>query len=193
MYIASKFNGNMEHKHCLNCGAEALEKYCGQCGQKTDTHRITMKHFIFHDLIHGIWHLDKGILFTIKEAILKPGQAVLDYINGKRIRYYNIFYLSLLLIGIMALLSSLYQKRINIDEAFPPTHTTERILLQFIIDFIYYFNQHIKIFFLATIPFIAINCFILFKRMKLNLVENFIFAGFYLVGYLIIGLATYLI
>lgn len=62
-----------------------------------------------HDLLHGIWHLEKGILFTIKETFMRPGQAALDYITGKRIRYYNVFYLSLLVIALNLLLSHLYE------------------------------------------------------------------------------------
>lgn len=78
--------------------------FCPSCGQKTDTHRIVLKHFIFHDLIHGVWHLEKVIVFTLKETILRPGQAALDYISGKRIKYYNVFYLSLLVIAVNILL-----------------------------------------------------------------------------------------
>ena len=44
-----------------------------------------MKHFVMHDLLHGVWHLEKGILFTLKETIIRPGQAALDYIKGKRV------------------------------------------------------------------------------------------------------------
>lgn len=90
----------MSSKNCLNCGHELVHKFCAYCGQKADTHHITVKHFITHDLAHGVFHLDKGILFTIKEAFTRPGKAALDYINAKRISYYNIFYLILLLVGL---------------------------------------------------------------------------------------------
>src|SRR5690606_36523782 len=89
---------------CLNCQQPASGKYCSNFGQKTDTHRITLKHFLAHDLLHGFWHLDRGILFTVKEAIVRPGKAALDYISGKRVRYYNVFYLSLLLIALNVVL-----------------------------------------------------------------------------------------
>jgi hypothetical protein len=59
-------------------------------------------------MLHGVWHLEKGILFTLKEIFVRPGQAALDYIHGKRIRYYNVFYLSILLIGLNILLSHFY-------------------------------------------------------------------------------------
>ena len=74
----------MDQNYCLNCADQISKNFCANCGQKTDTHRIKIKHFLFHDLLHGVWHLEKGILFTIKEAFVRPGQAALDYIGGKR-------------------------------------------------------------------------------------------------------------
>lgn len=79
----------------MNCSEPVSKKFCPNCGQKTDTHRITFKHFILHDILHGVWHFERGILFTLKEAIIRPGNAALDYISGKRVRYYNVFYLIL--------------------------------------------------------------------------------------------------
>ena len=89
-----------QQHNCLNCGHILIGKFCSNCGQKSDIHRITLKHFITHDLIHGVWHLEKGIYFTIKESIFRTGKAATDYISGKRIIYYNVFYLSLLMLGL---------------------------------------------------------------------------------------------
>lgn len=72
----------MTSKYCLNCGKEVSDKYCSGCGQKTDTHRISFKNFIFHDVLHGTFHLERGIFFTAKESLLRPGKAALDYIAG---------------------------------------------------------------------------------------------------------------
>lgn len=44
------------HTHCLNCDTELIAKYYHNCGQKVDTHRITTRHFFFHDIVHGVWH-----------------------------------------------------------------------------------------------------------------------------------------
>ena len=90
----------MTNTNCLNCGKELTDKYCSGCGQKADTHRITFKNFLFHDLLHGNFHIERGILFAAKEALIRPGKAALDYISGKRKRYYNVFYLILLTFGV---------------------------------------------------------------------------------------------
>ncbi len=98
----------MISRNCLNCENELVGNYCYGCGQKADTHRITFRHFIFHDLLHGTFHFEKGMLFTGKQALLRPGRAALDYISGKRIRFYNVFYLILITIGLIIFLHHFY-------------------------------------------------------------------------------------
>ncbi|MBD1429705.1 DUF3667 domain-containing protein [Sphingobacterium litopenaei] len=84
---------NFDSTTCLNCHKEIHGKYCSHCGQSADTHRLSLSHFIAHDVVHGVFHLDKGLLFTIKQVLTRPGYAAMDYIAGKRKSYYNFFYL----------------------------------------------------------------------------------------------------
>lgn len=157
----------MNSTSCLNCGEPISKKFCPNCGQKTDTHRLTPKHFFFHDIVHGVWHLDKGILFTIKEAFMRPGQAALDYIKGKRVRYYNVFYLCLILLGLDILLGKLYfyqidKSNISLFESF--------------------LENYSKPVAMATIPLLAFISSFIFKKMKLNIAEHFITAGFTMIN-----------
>lgn len=167
----------MEH-NCLNCNAPVNGKFCAHCGQKTDTHRITIKHFLFHDLLHGVWHLDRGIFFTLKETLVRPGRAALDYIQGKRIRYYNIFYLCLLVIGLHILLVHLY------DFIHPERLAYNENNVE-VTDF---FTRYMKILLLGIVPIIAIDAWLMFPKMKLNLAEHFILSGINLLGMLLVGL-----
>ncbi len=175
------------HNHCLNCGKHLTDKYCAGCGQKADTHRITFKHFLLHDLLHGTFHIDKGILYTAKQSITRPGQAALDYISGKRIRFYNVFYLILIILGLMLFVRHAdemflggheehFPVRQNVNEA---TRNLDKI-----------FTEKSKFLILLFLPFAAINSFILFRKRKLNLSEHTIIAGMLLLGIAIIGLFT---
>ena len=166
----------MEHHYCLNCNFDIDNKFCPSCGQKTDTHRIAMKHFVMHDLLHGVWHLEKGILFTLKETIVRPGQAALDYINGKRIRYYNVFYLSLLVIGLNILL--LHYKEILTEESVKVLKNDRSSLNDFI-------SKYSKIILFCIVPVFALNAKLLFRRLKLNMAEHFILSGITLLGLLV--------
>ncbi len=174
----------MTKTNCLNCGKVLTDKFCSGCGQKADMHRINFKNFIFHDVLHGTFHIDKGILFTAKQALTRPGKAALDYIAGKRKPFYNVFYLVLITIGLMLFTRHLnevfngqedkiVQNKVYINEA---SKKIDEL-----------FAQKNKIIIFLFIPFAALNSFILFQRKKLNLSEHSIIAGMILLGILLIS------
>lgn len=175
----------MKNNSCLNCGEEVLHKYCSHCGQKTDTHRITFKNFIFHDVLHGTFHIEKGILFTAKQALVRPGKAALDYISGKRKPYYNVFLLIILTIGLMLFLRHYYSEIIIEQGRGYVKDTTDLNEASKKIDNI--FAQKSKIVIFLFVPFAALNSFILFRRKKLNLSEHSIIAGMILLGILLLS------
>ncbi|MVM36248.1 DUF3667 domain-containing protein [Spirosoma sp. HMF4905] len=80
---------------CLNCGQATTSRFCPDCGQRTDTHRINW-HYLGHDVLHSVWHLEGGILFTLKELLTRPGHSIREFLAGKRANHYRP--LSLLLI-----------------------------------------------------------------------------------------------
>lgn len=165
-------------QHCLNCNEPISLKFCPNCGQKTDTHRITFNHFITHDILHGVWHFERGILFTIKEAMIRPGKTALDYISGKRIRYYNVFYLILLLIGLNIFLSHYYDELNHVYNK-SSVEFTKNDLGNRIDAFL---SDNAKILIYLFVPFFALNGFLIFRRKKLNLSEHFIIAGITFLG-----------
>jgi hypothetical protein len=73
---------------CKNCDAPLTGKFCSNCGQKAEIHRITLSH-VFHDFLHAFTHADKGFLLLIKKLITKPGIVAREYIEGKRKKYFN--------------------------------------------------------------------------------------------------------
>lgn len=177
----------MTTNNCLNCEKELTDKFCAGCGQKADTHRITFKNFIFHDILHGTFHIDRGIVFTAKQSLLLPGKAALEYISGKRKRYYNVFYLILIMIGLMLFFR-------HIDEIFYPQEMeaipkptnldeTSKRLNEMI-------SQRSKFIILLFVPFGALNTFILFRRKKLNLSEHSIITGMILLGIILLSIIT---
>lgn len=166
----------METNQCLNCQSKISGKFCSNCGQKTDLHRITFKHFVTHDLMHGLWHLDRGILFTIKQAIVRPGKAAMDYIAGKRIRYYNVFYLSLLLIALNVVFWHLAESILGEDT---PSNDSELVQVM---------SRYVKVLVLSIVPLLALNGWMIFRKLRLNLSEHFILGGISLVGILFVAL-----
>jgi hypothetical protein len=163
------------HKHaCLNCGAIPIGAYCHACGQKSDTHRITLSHLIKHDLVHGIWHFDRGLLYTLREAFLRPGHMAIDYIKGRRVKYYNVFYLILVVIGINALTAHYLKAYYNIVDG---PATKESVMSEDTINVTYFFDHYFKLLLFLLIPFFAISGLASFRRLKLNFAEHAIIAG----------------
>jgi hypothetical protein len=77
-----------DHSHetrCLNCGAELTGPYCHQCGQRAHVHK-TLTAF-FHDLAHGVFHLEGKLWHTIPMLAWRPGELTRRYIDGQRARF----------------------------------------------------------------------------------------------------------
>ena len=170
--------------NCLNCENLVGENFCPNCGQNTNTHRINFKHFVLHDILHGVWHFEKGLIFTIKEATLRPGKAALEYISGKRIKYYNVFYLTLLIIGLMLLLNHYFDILSNYMFG-PDIGETDSVSKDKSIAFLENYSKQIIF---AFVPLLACNSFLIFRRKRLNLSEHFIIAGMIFLGILVINL-----
>jgi hypothetical protein len=76
----------LDSERCANCGRAidgADQKFCPACGQSTPAHRIDW-HFLGHELEHSVLHMDRGIFFTLKHLMFRPGHLIRDYIDGRR-------------------------------------------------------------------------------------------------------------
>lgn len=182
------------HQHeCQNCGATLISAYCHDCGQKADTHRITLSHLIKHDLVHGIWHFDKGLLFTLREAFMRPGYMAMDYIKGRRIKYYNVFYLILMVLGANFLVANYLKHIYDITEKASPKGI---VLHENSVDISYFFKTYFKQFLFLMIPLFALSGYISFRKLKLNFAEHSIIAGSLLLSgalwyfFVIVGMYT---
>lgn len=70
--------------NCKNCKTELNSKFCPDCGQPAKPKRID-GHYIIHEIEH-ILHFESGILFTIRELIINPGENIRNYLLENRSR-----------------------------------------------------------------------------------------------------------
>ncbi|MGU3374932.1 DUF3667 domain-containing protein [Chryseobacterium sp. M5A1_1a] len=169
------------HEKCLNCSQPVSTKFCSNCGQKFSTHRYSLKHFIEHDFIHGVWHVDKGILFTIKELFTRPGNSVREYILGKRANYFNFVTLLLLTITISAILShysTLEFKSLATKESQDMMGSIEKL-----------FTTYPKIVLLVSIPINSIFSYLWFRKAAFNYSEHLVLNSYKTAAEMIAGLA----
>ena len=87
--------------NCLNCGTEVNKNYCENCGQKASTKRFSLRRLLDREFLSGAFMLNKGLLFTLKVLFTRPGHGIREFIQGKRVRYFNAFSLLLLLITLL--------------------------------------------------------------------------------------------
>lgn len=170
---------------CLNCAAPVQQNYCANCGQKSSTHRYSIAHFISHDFVHGVWHVDKGILFTLKELFTRPGHSVREYIEGKRINYFSFVTMILMILTLSGLLA-------------PFSHVTMADLLpnqsrQLATDLEKFMTKYPKLVLIVAIPVYALFSQLWFRKAKLNFSEHLVLNAYRIIPELVIGLILTLI
>lgn len=69
---------------CKNCKTEITLNYCPNCGNPAKLERINRNYVIRE--IGSVLNFDKGILYTIRELLTKPGQSVIGFIKNDRNR-----------------------------------------------------------------------------------------------------------
>ncbi|MCT3718932.1 DUF3667 domain-containing protein [Elizabethkingia anophelis] len=162
--------------NCLNCNEELVVKYCNNCSQPASTHRFSLSHVFKHDFVHGIFHLDKGFFFTIKELFTRPGHSIREYVQGKRVKHFNYFATVLLLLTIIYFVKK--WAKIESSDLFD-TNVKGLLKVQ---------KDYSKITVFLNIPIIAFISFLLFQRSKQNYTENLVLNMYLLCGLTVISL-----
>lgn len=70
--------------NCKNCKEPTDGKYCSNCGHPMQLKRID-GHYVLHEIEHLV-HFERGILYTVKELLIHPGQTVKEFISDNRNR-----------------------------------------------------------------------------------------------------------
>jgi hypothetical protein len=98
---------------CLNCSfpLEAETKFCPQCGQKRiHAGNQSVWHLILES-VGDFFHLDSKFIGTLRPLLFNPGFLTVQYLEGRRIRYFEPFKLFLFLSFLFFLTSGLLNHR----------------------------------------------------------------------------------
>jgi hypothetical protein len=71
-------------EYCIKCQNKITENYCSICGSPKELKRID-KNYIFSE-IGSVLNFDKGILYTTKELLIRPGVTIRKFILEDRNR-----------------------------------------------------------------------------------------------------------
>jgi hypothetical protein len=154
---------------CANCGAHRAGEYCGACGQRAVQGRLTVPG-IAQQVAHDVLNVDRGILFTALELTRRPGDAIRDYVDGKRVRYtapVKYFVLTVALttfltaqLGVLDDMAAGFVQGMG-NEAPVSAAETSRFL-----------SQWMTVFMALGVPFTAAVTRLLFRRARMTYAEH---------------------
>ena len=163
-------------ENCKQCGAPIHGKYCSNCGQPTQTNRLTLPS-ILHEVFHFFTHLEKGFLYTLKQLITSPGHMQRNYIDGRRIRYQKPFSLFFVCGTITATILYLIHKPSGDVSHFDEVQGD--------------FTRHYYVLLQAILlPFYSFLTWLLFRNNKLNFAESLVLFTYTLSMMLLIVIVT---
>jgi len=178
-------------KTCLNCNTKLVGKFCSNCGQDANTHRIN-SHFLWHDIQHGLTHVDKGMLFTIKELFTRPGNSIRQFLEGKRIKHFKPISLVIILAGAYGFLSHYYEINIlssNIQiSGSGSEYAHAKKVVDNIIDWV---SEHYALVTLIQLPVLALGTYLGFKKVDYNFLEHLVINSFLTAQRLLVRLLTF--
>ena len=108
--------------HCTTCQTPITQNFCPNCGQAATLKRIDGS-YIIHEIEHVI-HFEKGILYTIKELLVRPGESVHNFITKNRSRLVKPVIFIVITSLIYSVITSFFHIAdgyMKIDEAVPST------------------------------------------------------------------------
>jgi hypothetical protein len=176
---ASVLPGHATPSLCKNCGTRFEGRFCPACGQKADTHRITW-HFIWHEIPHSVWHVDHGILFTLRELFTRPGYTIREFLEGKRVRHYRPLALVLILGTVLTFLQhslsvSLIEESNKAIQSVTGTAEAEsERLRQFQTQMYGYVERYFHLITIFTLPITAFFTWLCFRKKSLNYPEHLV-------------------
>lgn len=157
---------------CRNCEniLSPTDRYCRHCGQSAKTGRINL-HILLHEIQHSIFHVDKGILYTIKELTVHPGKTLKNYLLGKRVNHFKPF-------GFVIILGTIYGFIAHFFNYYPETDTLPIInpesSTEYGIKTIELMYKNFSLAMLALVPFSALSSYIIFRKNGYNYMEHLV-------------------
>jgi len=150
---------------CRNCNTHLIvgQAYCSACGQKLISERLSL-HEIARDLIHAVFHVDRSVISLLRMLLGRPGTVALDYVLGRRKRYFGPFGL---LFVVVAAASAAF--------AFAGLRAVPTSNANMVTDFL---QNHINLVTFAEVPLLAGFSRLLYARAGFNFAEHLVLAAY---------------
>jgi hypothetical protein len=153
---------------CKNCNQIYTGNYCSNCGQTAETYRLNF-HFLRQEIQRGLLHFDQGILYSGKQLFSRPGHAIREFIEGKRVKHFK----PISLVIVLASLYGLLYHYFHISFVEPSPNGSSEAGID-VVKLNEWMGTHYAWTTLLMIPLFTIGTSIAFRKQGYNLVEYFI-------------------
>ncbi len=171
---------------CKNCKTNFTGNFCNNCGQSANTHPINF-HYLWHDIQHGVFHFDKGIFFTIRELFVRPGEAIREFIGGKRVSHFKPVAMVFLLGSIYGLLFHYFD--IGTPHQLLDDEDSKTVAIRNLAN--NWIASHYALATMLMLPFVSLSSYWAFYKTGYNLVEHFVMNCFITAQKLVVSLLLF--
>jgi hypothetical protein len=74
--------------NCKNCGKFIEGNFCNHCGQNSKVGKVNLSNFL-NEISESVFQINRGLFFTLKELLIRPGHGVKEFLNGKRKNHFK--------------------------------------------------------------------------------------------------------
>lgn len=161
---------------CKNCAFEFTGKFCPDCGQKAKTKRITLK-TVWEEVRKSVVHYDQGFTYTVLQLFRRPGHAIREYLEGKRVNHVKPVKFLLWATALNFLVFHL----VGLDTQMINTLSERQGQNKLSMQVTQYIFDHPALMTLLMIPNIAFFSWLYFRKQAYNYAEHFVLNA-YLMG-----------
>ena len=154
---------------CKNCKSKVQDNYCSNCGHPQKLARINGRYILSE--IGSVLNFQKGIFYTIKELIIRPGQNIKAFISEDRNRLVK----PILFILICSLAYSIIIRLFHLEDGYVKFSSEEQTAITSIFEWIQNNYGYANI---IMGVFISIWIKILFRKYDYNIFEILILLCF---------------
>lgn len=154
---------------CKKCNYDVEGNYCAQCGHPQNLNRIDGRYILSE--IGKVFNFEKGIFYTIRELLIRPGKNIKTFISEDRNRLVKPILFILICSVVYSLVVQLFSVEDGYIKYFNENPTAVTAIFEWVQANYGYTNIIIAI-------FIAIWLKILFRRYEYNIFELLILLCF---------------
>jgi len=113
--------------NCKACNFDVSHAYCPNCGRAAVVKRIN-GNYLLHEIEH-VLHFDRGILYTLKVLLFKPGIHIKRFLSDDRSRLVKPVIFIIITSLIFTLVSHFFHIKGMVDKSIQEGSTAEKIMI----------------------------------------------------------------